>query len=61
MGVTPIPKSARAERIRENLDIFKFQLDDHEMSIMDSFNTGIRLVQMHDAKKSPYWPYGEGQ
>lgn len=58
LGVTPIPKSIRNERIRENVDIFDFQLTDEEKNIMDSFNTGQRLVAMHDARKSPHWPYG---
>lgn len=57
LGVTPIPKSIRKERIGENVDIFDFQLTDEEKNIMDSFNTGQRLVAMHDAKKSPHWPY----
>lgn len=58
LGVTPIPKSIRKERIQENISIFDFQLTEEEKAIMDGFNTGSRLVAMHDARKSPYWPYG---
>lgn len=58
LGVTPIPKSVRKQRMIENISIFDFSLTQNEKTIMDSFNTGQRLVAMHDARKSPFWPYG---
>lgn len=58
LGVTPIPKSVRKQRMIENISIFDFSLSDAEKQIMDAFNTGERLVSMNDARKSPYWPYG---
>lgn len=58
LGVTPIPKSVRKHRMLENISIFNFTLSEEDRQIMDSFNTGQRLVAMHDAKRSPYWPYG---
>lgn len=58
LGVTPIPKSVRKERIQENISIFDFHLTEEEKVVMDGFNTGKRLVAMNDARKSPYWPYG---
>lgn len=58
LGVTPIPKSVRKQRMIENMSIFDFTLTDEEKKIMESFNTGQRLVAMYDARKSSYWPYG---
>lgn len=58
LNVTPIPKSVRKQRMIENISIFDFSLTEDEKKIMDSFNTGQRLVAMHDARKSPFWPYG---
>lgn len=58
LGVAPIPKSVRHERIQENISIFDFQLSPEDKAIMDGFNTGQRLVAMHDARHSPYYPYG---
>lgn len=58
LGVIPIPKSVRKQRMIENISIFDFTLTEDDRKIMDSFNTGERLVAMYDARKSPYWPYG---
>lgn len=58
LNVTPIPKSVRKQRMIENISLFDFALTEGDKQIMDSFNTGQRLVGMHDARKSPYWPYG---
>lgn len=54
----PIPKSVRKHRLAENIDIFDFNLTEQEKQIMESFNTGERLVAMYDARRSPHWPYG---
>ena len=39
-GVIPIPKSSNEERIKENLNIFDFELSNDDMSIIDSLNEG---------------------
>jgi aldehyde reductase len=44
LGVVVIPKSNNAERIKQNIDIFDFELTSDEMTFMDSFNTGQRTV-----------------
>lgn len=54
----PIPKTIRKQRMIENINIFDFSLTEQEKIIMESFNSGNRLVAMYDARKSPYWPYG---
>jgi len=37
-----IPKSVRRQRIIENADIFDFEIDDHDMEMLDSFNINLR-------------------
>ena len=43
-GAIPIPKSSNEGRIKENINIFDFELTPDELAIMDSFNTGQRSV-----------------
>ncbi len=42
-GMVVIPKSARPERIREDFDVFDFELSEEEMAVMDSLDRGERL------------------
>jgi diketogulonate reductase-like aldo/keto reductase len=37
-----IPKSVRRQRIIENAGIFDFEIDDHDMTMLDSFNINLR-------------------
>lgn len=39
-GIIPIPKSSNEERIKENLDIFDFELAKEDMKVIDSLNEG---------------------
>jgi 2,5-diketo-D-gluconate reductase A len=41
--VVVIPKSVRAERMRENIDVFDFELTDAEMTRVASLDTGSTL------------------
>jgi len=41
-GVIVIPKSVRAERIRENADVFDFELTSEEMAAIDAMNQNRR-------------------
>ena len=41
-GVVASPKSVRAGRIAENIDVFDFALSDAEMAEIDALDTGVR-------------------
>ena len=41
-GLAAIPKSARAERLAENIDVFDFALTEEDMGAIDALDTGER-------------------
>ena len=43
LGNIVFPKSMRAERMRENIDVFGFELSDDDMAAMDALGLGERL------------------
>jgi diketogulonate reductase-like aldo/keto reductase len=43
-GLIAIPKSIHEERIRENSEIFDFQLEAEDMELLDSLNENLRTV-----------------
>lgn len=47
-GVVVIPKSTRYERIRENFDIFDFNLTENEMSLIGGLDTHKPLIFDYD-------------
>lgn len=53
----PIPKTINENRLVENINVFDFELTEEDHEVMDSFNTGERLVSMSDTKHSKYWPF----
>ena len=59
IGAIPIPKSTNPERIAENFNIFDFELSPEDIEVMDSFNTGERLVPFNLIKSQnhKYWPF----
>ena len=51
-GVVVIPKSVRADRMRENIDVFDFELTDDEMTRIAAMDTGTTLFFDH---RDPEW------
>ena len=41
-GVVAIPKSVKAHRIKENIDVFDFELTADEVAEIDALDTGVR-------------------
>ena len=46
-GVVVIPKSVRIERMRENIDVFGFELTDDEMTRVAGLDTGASVFFDH--------------
>lgn len=43
-GTVPIPKSSHADRMKENLDVFDFKLDNKDMQKLNSLSTGQSVI-----------------
>jgi methylglyoxal/glyoxal reductase len=43
-GVSTIPKSSNPKRLRENFDVFDFEISPDDLAIMDTWNEDLRLV-----------------
>ncbi|XP_065361110.1 1,5-anhydro-D-fructose reductase-like [Calliphora vicina] len=56
-GAVPIPKSVNKKRLIENFNVFDFKLSPEDHKIMDTYNTGDRLIPMDHAKKSIHYPF----
>lgn len=44
-GVSAIPKSSSLQRIKENFDVFDFELKAGDLSYIDTFNENLRVVE----------------
>ncbi|CAH2276528.1 Rho crystallin [Pelobates cultripes] len=56
-GVVVIPKSFNQKRIKENFQIFDFNLTDKEMKDIEALNSNIRYVQLHLWTDHPEYPF----
>ncbi|MEM6899337.1 MAG: aldo/keto reductase [Pseudomonadota bacterium] len=64
-GVLVIPKSSNPERIRQNIDVFDFNLDDKSMALIDGMDKNFHILgfeadgllpELHEAPVQP-WAY----
>jgi diketogulonate reductase-like aldo/keto reductase len=44
IGVVAIPKASHIDRLRANIDVFDFDLDEHELKQIDGLATGRRVA-----------------
>lgn len=59
-GVAAIPKSTNANRLRENISLFDFDLTDDDMETIKKLDRGIRIVSFdffQGVKEHPEYPF----
>uniref|UniRef100_A0A915CCI3 NADP-dependent oxidoreductase domain-containing protein n=1 Tax=Parascaris univalens TaxID=6257 RepID=A0A915CCI3_PARUN len=56
-GISTIPKSTNVDRVRENFNIFDFELSDDEMSSLSNVKTRVRLFVFDFFAKHPFYPF----
>ena len=44
LGVSTIPKSSNPDRIKENFDVFDFEISEQDMAYINGFNENFRIV-----------------
>ncbi|XP_050314163.1 1,5-anhydro-D-fructose reductase-like isoform X2 [Anthonomus grandis grandis] len=61
-GICAIPKSTNPKRLRQNIDIFDFSLDQEDMEAMNGLDQGVRLLDFSVFKgiqAHPEYPFPE--
>lgn len=56
-GAIPIPKSSNVERLKQNIDIFNFELNKDDISVIDEFNCGVRVCHAEEMKNNQEYPF----
>lgn len=56
-NVIVIPKSTNRERLKQNLNVFDFEITPEEMVIVESFDCNGRVVPALELKDSPNYPF----
>ncbi|XP_017474180.1 PREDICTED: aldose reductase-like [Rhagoletis zephyria] len=56
-GNAVIPKSVTPSRIESNFNVADFELDDHEMEIIDKLDKKLRLVPLSNLSSHPHYPF----
>jgi len=49
LGISAVPKSSHPDRLRANLDVFDFELDDDDLSAIGALDTGSRVADQDPA------------
>ncbi|KAL1505962.1 hypothetical protein ABEB36_005405 [Hypothenemus hampei] len=57
LGTIPVPKSSNKERIKQNIDIFNFELNPEEIQVLDGFNCDFRSVAAEELAGSNQYPF----
>uniref|UniRef100_A0A915CCH8 NADP-dependent oxidoreductase domain-containing protein n=1 Tax=Parascaris univalens TaxID=6257 RepID=A0A915CCH8_PARUN len=56
-GISTIPKSTNVDRVRENFNIFDFELSGDEMNSLSNVKTRVRLFVCDFFAKHPFYPF----
>ncbi|KAJ8961895.1 hypothetical protein NQ318_021513 [Aromia moschata] len=57
IGTIPIPKSSNKDRIKQNIEVFDFELSPEDMEVVDSFNCNGRAVHAEELMGSSEYPF----
>ncbi|XP_075409278.1 aldo-keto reductase family 1 member C1-like [Tenrec ecaudatus] len=58
-GVVVLAKSFNERRIKENMQVFEFQLTSEDMKVVDGLNKNFRYLDILFAVDHPYYPFSE--
>ncbi|XP_046979360.1 aldo-keto reductase family 1 member B1-like [Schistocerca americana] len=59
IGTVPIPKSVHKERIKENFNVFDFELNAEDLAYIDTFNKNYRVCAFNETKAAIHYPFYE--
>jgi len=54
LGVSAVPKSTHPDRLRANLEVFDFELDDDDLSAIAGLDTGAQVGDQDPATHEEY-------
>ncbi|XP_066241255.1 aldo-keto reductase family 1 member C15-like [Saccopteryx leptura] len=58
-GVVVLAKSFNEKRIKENFQVFDFELTPEDMKVIDGLNKNYRYIKFAFAADHPYYPFSE--
>ncbi|XP_013175996.1 PREDICTED: aldo-keto reductase AKR2E4-like [Papilio xuthus] len=56
-NVVPLPKSTNLKRLKENIDIFDFKLEQYEIEKINQFHNNVRYTLPSFWQNHPYYPF----
>lgn len=56
-GLIAIPKSSNKDRLKQNIDIFDFQITPEEIKAIESFECNGRVVPADELKENIHYPF----
>ncbi|XP_070458070.1 aldo-keto reductase family 1 member C23-like [Equus przewalskii] len=58
-GVVVLAKSYNEKRIKENIQVFEFQLTSEDMKVLDGLNRNLRYLPLRVAADHPEYPFSD--
>uniref|UniRef100_A0A8I3WHH2 Aldo-keto reductase family 1 member C1 n=1 Tax=Callithrix jacchus TaxID=9483 RepID=A0A8I3WHH2_CALJA len=58
-GAVVLAKSYNEQRIRENMQVFEFQLTSEDMKTIDGLNKNVRYITLHVLADHPSYPFSD--
>lgn len=56
-NVVPLPKSTNLKRLKENINIFDFKLEQDEIAKINKFHNNVRYTLPSFWQNHPYYPF----